>query len=96
MTPERRAELRALAMQAVAADYIEVIALLDALDLADARERRLREMLAECTDDLEARIDAEYPEPDRLSHPVALRRYERDIAPVLNARAALSEGGKNA
>ena len=45
MTPERRAELRALAMQAVAADYIEVIALLDALDLADARERRLREAL---------------------------------------------------
>ena len=66
----------------------EALAVMDHLD---ARERRLREMLAECTDDLEARIDAEYPEPDRLSHPVALRRYERDIAPVLNARAALSE-----
>lgn len=50
MTPERRAELRALAMQAVAADYIEVIALLDALDLADARERRLREALEEAVE----------------------------------------------
>ena len=80
----------------VAAAKAALPALLDALDMAEARERRLREMLAECTDDLEARIDAEYPEPDRLSHPVALRRYERDIAPVLNARAALSEGGKNA
>lgn len=96
MTPKRRAELRALLAKApefIREDPLvrDMPALLDALDASDARERRLREMLAECTDDLEARIDAEYPEPDRLSHPVALRRYERDIAPVLNARAALSE-----
>ena len=58
MTPERRAELRALAMQAVAADYIEVIALLDALDLADARERRLREALRLAMDDTPGWYDA--------------------------------------
>ena len=58
MTPERRAELRALAMQAVAADYIEVIALLDALDLADARERRLREALQLAMDDTPGWYDA--------------------------------------
>ena len=88
MTPERRAELRALAMQAVAADYIEVIALLDALDLADARERRLREalraVLVHCG-------DADDPADRRTWD-----RDEREIRGALDdirhsARAALSE-----
>lgn len=79
MTPERRAELRALAMQAVAADYIEVIALLDALDLADARERRLREALEF------------YANPEVYKRSVHGPGFDRFGDLYHHARAALSE-----
>lgn len=52
MTPERRAELRALLVTApefIREDPLvrDMPALLDALDASDARERRLREALVE-------------------------------------------------
>ena len=55
MTPERRAELRALLVTApefIREDPLvrDMPALLDALDAADARERRLREALEEAVE----------------------------------------------
>ena len=89
MTPERRAELRALAMQAVAADYIEVIALLDALDLADARERRLREALEIALDMIHKLNGTFVPGNDAAGTEAA--DTCREIAAVLRKHAALSE-----
>lgn len=99
MTPARRAELRDIAHSArltgtttLLLSTLSVEEMLDALDQAEARERRLRDLLTECADDLEARIDAEYP-IEALAYPDNRRRRDRDLAPVLNARAALAEPG---
>lgn len=64
-----------------------------AADLS-AQEALMAEMLKalrECTDDLEAFLDREYPQPDRIVYPDQRRRYDRDMAPVLNARALLAK-----
>ncbi|MCC7183581.1 MAG: hypothetical protein IT509_08430 [Rhodocyclaceae bacterium] len=47
--------------------------------------------LRECAADLEAHLDREYPAPDRLTYPDQRRKYERDSAPVLKARALLAK-----
>ena len=55
---------------------------------ADAREKRLRDAGAECADDLEAHIEADYPQKNRDNHPHLNREYERAIAPVNRFRDA--------
>ena len=46
--------------------------------------------LMECADDLEAEIEARYP-PAIREYPGEKRRYDRDIAVVHRARAALAK-----
>jgi len=54
------------------------------------------EMLAalrECADDLEASVNGEYSayhDKDGKIHPAMVRRFERDMGPVRNARAAIA------
>lgn len=43
--------------------------------------------LKECADDLESEVNARYGSPP---HPAMQRRYDRDIDPVVRARAALA------
>lgn len=48
----------------------------------------LRAALAECADELEVEIEERYR--GLKDHPAMERRYKRDIASVLRARAALA------
>lgn len=50
---------------------------------------RLRALVTELADDLEAEINARYPEAWR-EYPSEQRRYERDMEPVRRARATTS------
>lgn len=54
---------------------------------AEQENKRLRECLKECADDLEQHVEAYYAKTK--DHPSEARRYKRDIEPVVNARAAL-------
>lgn len=70
-------------------------------DQASIREKKLRdriaerhEMLAECADDLESYVNAEYPLEMRDNHPSIERRYLRDMELVLRVRNALTKGAK--
>ena len=49
----------------------------------------LRSALRECADDLAGEIEARCP-PELRRGPDAARKYERDMAPVLRARALLA------
>ena len=53
---------------------------------------RLRALLAECADDLESWVEGNYAKTK--DYPSEKRRYDRDIQPVLNARAALADQPK--
>lgn len=48
---------------------------------------KLREMLRECADDLEAEIEGQYS--GMKDHPAMKRRYDRDMDTVIRARAVL-------
>jgi hypothetical protein len=52
------------------------------------REALLREALKECSDDLAELVKSQYPTP---IHPSQQRRYDRDMEPVVRARALLSQ-----
>ena len=52
---------------------------------------RLRALVTELADDLEAKIKARYPEAWR-EYPSEQRRYERDMELVRRARAAVGAG----
>ena len=54
-----------------------------------ADRARLRALVTELADDLEAEINARYPEAWR-EYPSEQRRYERDMEPVRRARATTS------
>jgi hypothetical protein len=59
----------------------------EALGNAHARIAELEALLKDCADDLEAEVDARYGENAKKCMP---HRYERDMAPVVAARAALN------
>jgi regulator of replication initiation timing len=54
----------------------------------EAQVEALSKALAECADDLEASVNAEYA--GTLDYPSMMRKFERDMEPVVRARAALS------
>lgn len=54
-----------------------------------AENAKLREAGADCANDLEAHINAEYPEGNRDNYPHIRRQYERCIAPVEAMRKLL-------
>ena len=53
----------------------------------EAANAELRVLLKDCADDLEAEVDERYGETSKKCMP---HRYERDMAPVVAARAALN------
>ena len=56
------------------------------------RHAEVGESLKECADDLESEVDARYLMPDgTLIHPSYERKYNRDMEPVVKARALLGE-----
>jgi hypothetical protein len=67
----------------------------DAIDAADALEAQakvieaLRAALKDCADELEACIDEDYKKSDGSIVPEHKSKYERDMAPVIAARALL-------
>jgi hypothetical protein len=67
----------AIAEEAISKDYRARIAELDAL-------------LKDCADELEARLDEDYKRSDGSIFPEHRSKYERDMAPVVAARAALN------
>lgn len=54
-----------------------------------ARVAKLEELLKECADDLSDSVEHYYEKTK--DYPSEKRRYERDIEPVIKARAALGE-----
>ena len=62
----------------------------DEIEQLRTENAALRECLRECADDLEAELDARYRPHDNI-HPAMERRYDRDMEPVLRARALLGE-----
>lgn len=64
---------------------------------AEAEAERLRDrvteleaLLVECAAGLEAEVEGGYS-PEMRKYPLMMRRYRRDIEPVIRARAALGE-----
>lgn len=55
-----------------------------------AENARLREALEECADDLEAEVNDRYPPSQMAAYPDQQRKRERDMQPVVKARAALA------
>lgn len=55
-----------------------------------AENDRLRELLRECSDELEAEVNAHYGGTQH-DYPSEKRRYDRDMDPVIRARSALKE-----
>lgn len=64
--------------------------------MAAARQRiaELEGALAACADDLEAEIKGRYGDPPPTAHRDTVRRYDRDMATVRDARAALAQPGE--
>jgi len=54
--------------------------------------QELADALKECADDLEAELKARYPIA-HLAYPSQKLKYDRDMEPVLKARAALQKAG---
>jgi hypothetical protein len=56
------------------------------------REKALEEALRECSDDLAEWVDSFYTGGlgSSIIHPSEQRRYERDMGPVIRARALLA------
>lgn len=68
----------------------EMIASLQAIvEKQRSDDDALRAALKECADELEAQIEALYPQADRDTYPTYQRRYDRDIEPVRMARKLL-------
>jgi len=64
----------------------------DMCETLRARIAELEVLLKECADDLAAELDARYRIlPDDKVHPAMQHRYDRDMAPVRAARAALEK-----
>jgi hypothetical protein len=59
----------------------------DALEAQAKEIQELKALLKDCADDLEAEVEARYGENAKKCMP---HRYERDMAPVVAARAALN------
>lgn len=57
----------------------------------ERENEKLRASLKECADDLEVEINARVKDSAGMIHPALQRRYDRDIAPVVTARALLNE-----
>ena len=55
-----------------------------------ARIAELEVLLKDCADELEARLDEDYKRSDGSIIPEHRFKYERDMAPVVAARAALN------
>lgn len=66
----------------------DVGTLLRSHDRLLASHARLLEALRECADDLDGRIEHDYERTK--DHPAMKRRYDRDMAPVHQARAAIA------
>jgi hypothetical protein len=60
------------------------------LDAERAKVAKLREALTNCADDLEAQVNAQWRMNGTI-HPANLRRYNRDMGPIIAARSALDE-----
>ena len=58
-----------------------------------AENERLRTLLTDCADDLEAEYAARYPDAMRSQYPSVEQDYQRDMSTVYAARAALGEKG---
>ena len=71
----------------------EVILTLADLERAIAEIVALRSALRECADDLEKAVDAAWPSQWRKS-PDNARKFERDMTPVVRARALLEGGSR--
>ena len=54
-----------------------------------AKMERMREALRNCADDLESELKARYA--GTLDYPSMKARYDRDMEPVVEARAALED-----
>jgi hypothetical protein len=65
-------------------------ATLDVLQATPDLVNRLCEVLAECSDDLQSMVDAEYAGMQD-KYPTMQRRYQRDIEPVTKARNLIAE-----
>jgi TATA-binding protein-associated factor Taf7 len=61
----------------------------------EAENAKLRTVLKDCADELEGCIDEDYKRGDGSIHPAMRRKYERDMATVRAARAALGESDGN-
>lgn len=66
--------------------------IVDECDRLRDENARLRTALRACADDLQAAVEAEYPEESR-KYPSVERRYRRDMSTVQRARAALRGAG---
>ncbi len=79
-------------LQYVRADIpqAEIDRLTAALAAMTAERDAMRGLLAECADDLESYINAEYPINTRDAYPSVERRYIRDMALVTRVRATLT------
>ena len=80
------AELRQFPKWKSASEKLEAGA--DAMD----RVKVLEELLKECADVLSEYVEAHYAKTK--DYPSELRRYQRDIEPVIKARAIAKLGGK--
>ena len=57
------------------------------MDTVQEENKKLRAALRDCADDLAAELEARYHRT--LDYPSQKRKYDRDMAPVLTARALL-------
>lgn len=67
----------------------EMMTAIDKAVKAEARVKELEGLLKDCADGLSEYVETYYFY--RKQYPSELRRYERDIEPVVKARAALGE-----
>ena len=77
--------------EALIAEQEERRKLQKALDAERRRATELERLLTDCTDDLEEEIQSRHPAYAEANYPDERRRYERDMAPVYRARAALEK-----
>ena len=69
------------------ADSQRMVSMSDEYEAAQDEIERLHGLLKECADELAAQVEGQYAKTK--DHPAMKRRYDRDMAPVLAARAAL-------
>ena len=71
---------------------IDVAQLVTKLSDSQMRVLELADALKECADDLESELNEKYTAELRL-YPSQQAKYQRDMKPVLAARAALAKAG---